>query len=163
VQRATREDGIDASVFCLVMGFRLVLIIPSALQYTGADGKTLVLDGLLVPSDAGQTYQIAAQAGKLTMSHILRLYLTIPRRLSDDHPTRLVRKYDLWHPAKLVMFNPAGINSWGMPYGLGIMHTAWSESLLVKWGSAIEALVRGRQRPTWYMAGAKNIPVILED
>jgi amidase len=163
VQRATREDGIDASVFCLVMGFRVVFIVLSALHYTGADGKALVLDGLLVPSDAGQTYQIAAQAGKLTMSNVSRLSLTTPRRLSDDHHTRFVRKHDLWHPAKPAIFNLAGINSWGMPYGLGIMHTAWSESILVKWGSAIEALVQGRQRPTWYMAGAKNIPVILED
>jgi amidase len=57
---------------------------------------------------------------------------------------------------------PAGINLYGMPYGLGIMHTAWSESLLIKWGSAIEALLRTRVKPTWHEYWAKNIPVLYE-
>jgi amidase len=58
---------------------------------------------------------------------------------------------------------PAGVNSFGMPYGLGIMHTAWSECELIKWGSAIEALIRGRRTPTWHEYDAKNIPVWVED
>lgn len=41
-QKSTREDGIDA-----------------ALNYNGSQ-----LSALLVPPDVGQTYQIAAQAGK---------------------------------------------------------------------------------------------------
>jgi amidase len=58
---------------------------------------------------------------------------------------------------------PIGINSWGMPYGLGIMHTAWSEHLLIKWASAIEAITKGRRAPTWYNYTAENIPVLDED
>jgi amidase len=52
---------------------------------------------------------------------------------------------------------PTGVNLWGMPFGLGILHTAWSERLFIKWASAIEALVRGRRAPTWYNYDAKNI------
>jgi amidase len=50
-----------------------------------------------------------------------------------------------------------------MPYGLGIMHTAWSEHLLIKWASAIEAITQGRRAPTWYNYTAENIPVLDED
>lgn len=61
---------------------------------------------------------------------------------------------------------PAGINNNAMPYGLGIMNTAWSEPLLVKWGSAIEDLLRtkGTVRPTpkWWMYTTKNIPVLYD-
>lgn len=54
---------------------------------------------------------------------------------------------------------PVGLTSYGMPFGLGIMHTAWSEARLIRWGSAIEAVVRGRRKPGWSMWWAKNIPV----
>lgn len=41
-----------------------------ALKYVKEDGSEGVLDGLLVPANVGQTYQIAAQAGKSSLSFI---------------------------------------------------------------------------------------------
>ncbi|KAE9392638.1 glutamyl-tRNA amidotransferase subunit A [Gymnopus androsaceus JB14] len=112
-QRTTREDGIDAA---LAMG-------PNGTQ----------LDGLLVPPDVGQTYQIAAQAG---------------------------------YPMITV---PAGTHSsTGMPFGLGLMQTAFAEAKLVKWASAIEDLQLSsdtpykRTLPKWYGYMQKNIPVLNE-
>ena len=42
---------------------------------------------------------------------------------------------------------PVGINNMGLPFGMGIIQTASKEHLLVKYGSAIEALVGGRRLP----------------
>lgn len=62
---------------------------------------------------------------------------------------------------------PAGINKIsGMPYGLAIMNTAWSESALIKWASAIEDLQLSietpykRTLPQWLGYKQRNIPVI---
>ncbi|CAI6336684.1 unnamed protein product [Periconia digitata] len=108
VQRSTREEGIDA-----------------ALANQGRE-----LDALLVPSDVGQSYQIAAQAG---------------------------------YP---MITLPAGLNgNTGMPFGLGLMGTAWSEGGLLKWASAIEDLQGssgmggGRTLPKWHGYLERNIPV----
>jgi amidase len=108
-QRSTREDGID---FALANQGRPV-------------------DALLVPSDVGQTYQIAAQAG---------------------------------YP---VVTLPAGVHSsTGMPFGLALMGTAWSEGELLRLASAIEDLemnsegALGRTSPNWYGHLERNIPVI---
>lgn len=52
-----------------------------------------------------------------------------------------------------------------MPFGLGLMNTAWSESELIKYASAIEDLQfksgtkLGRTLPTWAGYTKKNIPV----
>ncbi|KAL3477186.1 amidase signature domain-containing protein [Aspergillus californicus] len=61
---------------------------------------------------------------------------------------------------------PAGINrESGMPYGLGIVHTAFSEARLVRWASAIEDLQRSegtvwqRSLPTWRGYLVRNLPV----
>ena len=59
----------------------------------------------------------------------------------------------------------------GMPYGLALMGTAWSEEELVKWSSAIEDLVMkgngsgtgsgyGRTKPGWYGYRERNVPVL---
>ena len=54
----------------------------------------------------------------------------------------------------------------GMPYGLALMGTAWSEAELVKWASAIEDLLLrgdssfGRSKPEWYGYRQRNIPVL---
>lgn len=89
------------------------------------------LDGLLVPADVGQTYQVAAQAGYPMM--------TIPAYVAPDN---------------------------GMPFGLGIMQTAWAEAELVRWGSAIEDLQQTtagnpykRTLPRWGSYLTRNIPV----
>ncbi|GAD93283.1 hypothetical protein PVAR5_1891 [Paecilomyces variotii No. 5] len=62
---------------------------------------------------------------------------------------------------------PAGINSdSGMPFGLAIMNTAWSEPSLIKFASAIEDLQRRsgtkhkRSQPTWRGYMQRNLPVI---
>lgn len=94
------------------------------------------LDGLLVPPDVGQTYQLAAQA---------------------QYPMITI---------------PAGVTSYsGMPYGLGIMNTMWSEAELVKWASAIEDLQMSqaadypykRTSPKWLDYLERNLPVPFTD
>ena len=60
---------------------------------------------------------------------------------------------------------PAGTASAsGMPFGLGLMGTAWSEAELVKWASAIEdaQVTAGIRRtlPRWLGYRERNIPVI---
>ncbi|EON62305.1 amidase [Coniosporium apollinis CBS 100218] len=107
-QTQSRELGIDA-----------------ALNYNGTQ-----LSGLLVPSNVGQTFQIAAQAG---------------------------------YPMITV---PAGVHpSTGMPFGLALMDTAWSEANLVKWASAIEdlQLSSGTQNkrflPKWHEYLERNVPI----
>lgn len=94
-------------------------------------GNKTQLDGLLVPPDVGQTYQVAAQAGYPM--------ITIPAGVASDTE---------------------------MPFGLGIMQTAWAEAELVKWGSAIENLqltTEGfpykRTLPRWGSYLVRNIPV----
>jgi len=61
---------------------------------------------------------------------------------------------------------PAGVSpDTGMPFGLALMGTAWSESTLVKYASAIEDLqlrsgtVYKRTSPLWLDYQSKNIPV----
>ncbi|KAF2469762.1 amidase signature enzyme [Lindgomyces ingoldianus] len=61
---------------------------------------------------------------------------------------------------------PAGVHSdTGMPFGLALMGTAWSEGSLLRWASAIEDLQfssgTGHKRtlPNWYGHLERNIPV----
>ena len=126
-QQSTREGGIDA-----------------ALSYKGRR-----LDGLLVPPDVGQTYQIAAQAGKSFQ------FSSCADSANSAH---------LGYPMITI---PAGVNRVsGMPYGLAIMNTAWSEGALIKWASAIEDLQLSssspykRTIPHWLGYKQRNIPVI---
>jgi amidase len=51
---------------------------------------------------------------------------------------------------------PIGVNAVGLPFGLGIINSALRENLLVKYGSAIEDLVRGRKRPNFLNLDADN-------
>ena len=44
---------------------------------------------------------------------------------------------------------PVGANDIGVPFGMGIIQRAWKENLLVRYGSAIEDLIRHRHRPTF--------------
>lgn len=66
-----------------------------------------------------------------------------------------------------VLTIPAGINTLnGLPFGLALMGTAWSETTLIKYASAIEHLQftaktkLKRTLPTWYGYREKNIPVL---
>jgi amidase len=61
---------------------------------------------------------------------------------------------------------PAGVHSdTGMPFGLALMGTAWSEGSLLKWASAVEDLqfstkdALRRTLPNWYGYLERNIPV----
>lgn len=51
---------------------------------------------------------------------------------------------------------PIGVNNIGVPFGLGMIQTAWKEHLLVKYGSAIEDLAGDRKRPTFLNVDADN-------
>ncbi|TGJ87847.1 hypothetical protein E0Z10_g940 [Xylaria hypoxylon] len=51
---------------------------------------------------------------------------------------------------------PVGVNDNGVPFGMGIIQTAWKENKLVRYGSAIEDLVHHRQRPTFLNFNADN-------
>ena len=62
---------------------------------------------------------------------------------------------------------PASVSSsTGMPFGLALMGTAWSEAGLVRWASAVEDLMLrgngsfGRSKPRWYGYRQRNIPVL---
>lgn len=62
---------------------------------------------------------------------------------------------------------PASVSaSTGMPFGLALMGTAWSEAELIRWASAIEDLQLtsegrwGRSRPMWYGYRERNVPVL---
>ncbi|KAN0090491.1 amidase family protein [Hyaloscypha variabilis] len=55
---------------------------------------------------------------------------------------------------------PIGIDGEGIPFGIGIIQSAWNEHLLVKYGSAIEDLVRGRTLPRFLNFDAQNYPYI---
>lgn len=51
---------------------------------------------------------------------------------------------------------PVGVNDIGVPFGIGIIQTAWKENLLVKYGSAVEDLIGHRHRPTFLNFDADN-------
>ncbi|KAI0903826.1 amidase signature domain-containing protein [Ustulina deusta] len=51
---------------------------------------------------------------------------------------------------------PVGVNDDGVPFGMGIIQKAWKENKLIKYGSAIEDLVRHRPLPTFLNFDADN-------
>ncbi|KAJ8132822.1 hypothetical protein O1611_g803 [Lasiodiplodia mahajangana] len=51
---------------------------------------------------------------------------------------------------------PVGVHDDGVPFGMGIIQTAWKEDKLVRYGSAIEELIRHRPRPTFLNSDADN-------
>ncbi|OZJ04586.1 hypothetical protein BZG36_02768 [Bifiguratus adelaidae] len=57
---------------------------------------------------------------------------------------------------------PAGIDAWGVAFGIGLWGTAYSEPTLIKLGSAIDDTLRRRRLPTFYDADATNIPINYE-
>ncbi|KAM0745940.1 Glutamyl-tRNA amidotransferase subunit A (Glu-ADT subunit A) [Meredithblackwellia eburnea MCA 4105] len=55
---------------------------------------------------------------------------------------------------------PVGVDEWGVPFGISLVNTAFSEPILVKYGSAIDdALGHRRVVPTFLEFGATNIPI----
>lgn len=65
---------------------------------------------------------------------------------------------------------PASVNegTTGMPFGLALMGTAWSEASLVRWASAIEDLQFSsgtrykRTMPLWGSYQRRNLPILNE-
>lgn len=55
---------------------------------------------------------------------------------------------------------PVGVMNNGVPFGMGIIQMAWKEKLLVRYGSAIEDLIRHRAQPTFLNFDAENYPYI---
>jgi amidase len=55
---------------------------------------------------------------------------------------------------------PVGIDNIGVPFGIGIIQTAFKEHLLVRYGSAIEDLVGRRMLPRFLNLEADNYPYI---
>lgn len=55
---------------------------------------------------------------------------------------------------------PAGVDEEGVPFGIGLMHTAGKEEELVMWASAIEDLVGKRRLPKFENWEANNWPYI---
>ena len=55
---------------------------------------------------------------------------------------------------------PVGVNAIGVPFGIGIIQTAWKEHLLIRYRSAIEDLVSPRQQPGFLNANADNYPYV---
>lgn len=54
---------------------------------------------------------------------------------------------------------PIGLNSRSVPVGISLIGTAWSEPTLVRYGSAIDDLIRGRQKPQFINWWSKAVPV----
>ncbi|KAI1364855.1 amidase family protein [Xylaria arbuscula] len=63
---------------------------------------------------------------------------------------------------------PAGVNNTrtGMPYGLMLMGTAWSEAVLIKWASAVEDTIvthKGKRAlPQWKDSRRRVLPIVYE-
>jgi len=51
---------------------------------------------------------------------------------------------------------PPTYNTTGVPFGLGIIQTAWKEDCLIKYSSAIEDLIAGRIKPQFRNIHARN-------
>lgn len=55
---------------------------------------------------------------------------------------------------------PVDINNIGVPFGIGIIQTAFKEHLLVRYGSAIEDLIGRRMVPRFLNLEADNYPYV---
>ncbi|KAJ7468783.1 amidase signature enzyme [Mycena latifolia] len=53
---------------------------------------------------------------------------------------------------------PIGQDPWQLPFGLGLWGTAFSEAKLIRYGSAIDALVGWRGKPMFYEYNTTRIP-----
>jgi amidase len=55
---------------------------------------------------------------------------------------------------------PVGVNDFGVPFGIGIIQSAWKDHLLIKFASAIEDLVGSRSLPKFLNFEADNYPYV---
>jgi amidase len=135
--------------------------------YSGQDG---FLASLQTKGVIDETYYEAlAFTQKATREDGIDAALTNNGRLVDVllAPSDVGQSYQLSAQAGYpVVTIPGGVHSRsGMPFGLSLMGSAWSEATLLKWASAIEDLqlstegLPKRTLPKWYSYKDKNIPV----
>jgi amidase len=135
--------------------------------YSGQDGFLASLETKGVRDET--YYQALAFAQKATRENGIDAALA-----NNGHPVDVLlapadvgQSYQLSAQAGYpVITIPAGVKaSVGMPFGLALMGTAWSEGTLLKWASAIEDLqlsteaLPKRTLPKWYGYKQRNIPV----
>lgn len=148
-------------------------------KYDGSEGGYPYEDGRGHPAFAsGQDGFLASLATNgerdETYWQALNFCQTSTRRGINDALNHLDRQLDaLLVPAQVgqaaqiaaqagypMMTIPAGYEGEsGMPFGLGIMQTAWGEGELVRWASAVEGLGVRREGPLWRGYLERNIPV----
>ncbi|KIW48706.1 uncharacterized protein PV06_01273 [Exophiala oligosperma] len=54
---------------------------------------------------------------------------------------------------------PIGLNAHNVPVGIALIGTAWSERTLIRYGSAVDDLIRGRKKPQFIEWWSKLVPV----
>ena len=135
--------------------------------YSGQDGFLASLETKGVMDET--YYQALAFTQKATREDGIDAALANNGRPVDVllAPSDVGQSYQLSAQAGYpVVTIPAGVHSRsGMPFGLALLGTAWSEATLLKWASAIEDLqlrtegVPKRTLPKWYNYEERNIPV----
>jgi len=135
--------------------------------YSGQDG---LLASLVTNGTMDETYyQALAFTQKSTREDGIDAALANNGRPVDALlvPPDVGQTYQIAAQAGYPMITlPAGVHSdTGMPFGLALMGTAWSEADLLKWASAIEDLQLGsgveikRTLPMWHGYLERNVPV----
>ncbi|XPS98677.1 Amidase [Ascochyta lentis] len=135
--------------------------------YSGQDGFLASLETKGVMDDT--YYQALALTQRSTREDGIDAALANNGRPVDALlvPPDVGQTYQLAAQAGYPMVTiPAGVHSsTGMPFGLALMGTAWSEGTLLKWASAIEDLqlstegLPKRTLPNWYGYLERNVPV----
>ena len=54
---------------------------------------------------------------------------------------------------------PVGIDVYGMPFGICVGGTAWSDAKLIELANGVEDAIQGRALPKYYEKNAKNVPM----
>ena len=75
--------------------------------------------------------------------------------ISHHHRAYLMRVYTTLKSEQL----PVGLNAHSVPFGIGLLNTAWSEPILIKWTSSIEDLMQSKFQPQFRDLYAQNVPI----
>lgn len=132
----TGQDGFDRS---LAAKDRSEDEYKKALEYIHRKSRTEGIDAALNHADAGQLDG-----------------LLVPLQADDGVACSVPAKAG--YPMITI---PVGVDDSGVPFGLGIIQTAWREDSLMRYGSAVEDLLsRPRARPGFLNFEADNYPMI---